>query len=92
MALPKRKHCQARRDKRRSQWKITITGLTRCPQCANTIRSHRVCPSCGYYRGRQVVEHHPLPPCVSILRILSRTPGCCRGQATRRVFLIVFIG
>ena len=56
MALPKRKHCQARRDKRRSHWKALVPGLTRCPQCARAIPSHRICPHCGYYRGRQVVN------------------------------------
>lgn len=56
MALPKRKHSQARRDKRRSHWTLSVTGLTRCPQCAQAIRPHHVCPHCGYYRGRQVIE------------------------------------
>ena len=56
MALPKRKHCSARRDKRRSHWKAVVAGSTRCPQCARAIASHRVCPHCGFYRGRQVVR------------------------------------
>ncbi len=56
MALPKRKHCSARRDKRRSHLKLTLASLTRCPQCARAIPSHRVCPHCGSYRGRQVIQ------------------------------------
>jgi len=55
MALPKRKHSQARRDKRRAQWKLPLASLTRCPQCAKAILPHHVCPHCGYYRGRQVI-------------------------------------
>jgi large subunit ribosomal protein L32 len=55
MALPKRKHCQARRDKRRSHLNVPIGGLTRCPQCATPTLSHRVCPKCGTYRGRQLL-------------------------------------
>ena len=55
MALPKRKHSKARRDKSRTHWKLTLSSLTKCPQCAGAIRTHRVCPSCGYYRGRQVL-------------------------------------
>ena len=55
MALQKRKHCQARRDKRRSHYKLATVGFTRCPQCARTILPHRICGFCGYYRGRQVV-------------------------------------
>jgi large subunit ribosomal protein L32 len=55
MALQKRKHCQARRDKRRSHWKLPTMGFTRCAQCARTIQPHRICGFCGYYRGRQIV-------------------------------------
>lgn len=55
MALPKRKHSKARRDKSRTHWKLKVASGTKCPQCAKPIMPHRVCPSCGYYRGRQVV-------------------------------------
>ena len=55
MALPKRKHSKARRDKSRTHWKLKVISLTNCPQCAKPILPHRVCPQCGYYRGRQVV-------------------------------------
>jgi large subunit ribosomal protein L32 len=27
----------------------------KCPQCGSAVRSHNACPSCGYYRGRQVL-------------------------------------
>jgi large subunit ribosomal protein L32 len=26
-----------------------------CPQCKSRIAPHRVCPSCGYYAGREVI-------------------------------------
>ena len=55
MALPKRKHSKARRDKSRTHWKLLLPTLTKCPQCAQSILPHRACPHCGYYRGRQVV-------------------------------------
>lgn len=55
MALPKRKHSKARRDKSRTHWKLAMPVLTKCPQCAQPILPHRACPSCGHYRGRQVV-------------------------------------
>ena len=55
MALPKRKHSKARRDKSRTHWKLTLPTLTRCPQCAHATVPHRVCAHCGYYRGRQVL-------------------------------------
>jgi large subunit ribosomal protein L32 len=30
--------------------------LGKCAQCGAKVRPHRVCPSCGYYKGRQVVS------------------------------------
>jgi len=55
MALPKRKHSKARRDKSRTHWKLTMAPLSKCPQCAQPVMPHRVCSRCGYYRGRQVL-------------------------------------
>ncbi|MDD5120809.1 MAG: 50S ribosomal protein L32 [Candidatus Omnitrophica bacterium] len=56
MALPKRRHSAARGRKRRTHWKIKATNLIPCPQCKQLKSAHRVCGSCGYYDGRQVVE------------------------------------
>jgi large subunit ribosomal protein L32 len=30
--------------------------LSVCAQCGARVLPHRVCPSCGYYKGRQVVS------------------------------------
>ena len=44
-----------RRDKRRSSvWKLKAPGLTPCPKCGAMRLSHRMCPECGTYNGRQV--------------------------------------
>lgn len=55
MAVPKRKMSKCRRDKRRANWKLTVPGLTECPQCHQLKMPHRVCSECGYYHGREVV-------------------------------------
>jgi large subunit ribosomal protein L32 len=57
MALPKRKHSKARRDKRRgANSKISpATNLSICTQCKKKRLPHRVCPHCGYYKGKPVV-------------------------------------
>lgn len=56
MAVPKRRTSRARRDKRRSNvWTMESPAIVRCPQCGEYKRSHRLCGSCGYYNGRQVV-------------------------------------
>ena len=57
MAVPARRVFKARRDKRRSSvWKIDAPALVKCPNCGEYKRSHRVCPACGQYNGRQVIE------------------------------------
>ena len=61
MALPKRKHSKARRDKSRTHWKLVVPSLTKCPQCAQQVLPHRVCRFCGYYRGRQVLVINQKP-------------------------------
>jgi large subunit ribosomal protein L32 len=57
MALPKRKHSKSRRDRRRgANSKIAApTNLSTCPQCDKKKLPHRVCPHCGYYKGKPVV-------------------------------------
>lgn len=56
MALPKRQHSKQRSRKRRTHYKITMASMGKCPQCKKSVMSHRVCPSCGYYNGKPVVE------------------------------------
>ncbi len=56
MALPKRRHSKTRGRKRRTHWKIKAVGLSPCPQCKQPKLSGRVCPVCGYYKGKQVIE------------------------------------
>ncbi len=55
MALPKRKHSKARRDKSRTHWKLTLASITKCAQCGEAVLPHRACTKCGFYRGRQVI-------------------------------------
>ena len=56
MAVPKRKVSKARRDKRRSTWKLALPGMVKCPKCGEIILSHRVCKACGYYKGKEIVK------------------------------------
>jgi large subunit ribosomal protein L32 len=55
MAVPKQKQSHSRTNKRRSQHKIEPPRLQSCPQCHSPVLPHRVCPTCGHYRGREVV-------------------------------------
>jgi large subunit ribosomal protein L32 len=57
MAVPKNKHSHARKNKRRSNvWKLDAPALSNCTQCGELKSPHRVCSSCGYYNGRQIVN------------------------------------
>ncbi len=56
MAVPKQKQSHARTTKRRAQHKAATNAYNACPQCHSPRLPHRVCPVCGYYRGREVVS------------------------------------
>ena len=54
---PKRKISRTRRDKKRaSVWKLEAPTLVTCPNCRQYKRPHRVCPACGFYKGREVIK------------------------------------
>ena len=55
-ALPKRKTAKARQGKRRSHLKLTPPALGDCPHCHSPKLPHHVCPTCGFYAGREVIE------------------------------------
>ncbi len=55
MAVPKRRTTRAKRKMRRANHdKVTAPQLIACPNCADVMVPHRVCPSCGHYKGREV--------------------------------------
>lgn len=56
MAVPFRRTSKTTKRMRRSHFKLSVSGLTKCSNCGATIVSHRVCPECGYYDGKQVVD------------------------------------
>ena len=57
MPLPKRKISASRRDNRRNQnWKLKLPAVSSCPRCEAPRLSHTVCPACGFYNGRKVLE------------------------------------
>ena len=56
MIAPKGKISKARRNSRKANWKMTTPSLVECPHCHELKASHRVCPKCGYYDGKQVVD------------------------------------
>jgi large subunit ribosomal protein L32 len=57
MPLPKRRHSSTRRDKRRANDAITLPAASFCSNCNEPKAPHRICPSCGYYKGREVIKN-----------------------------------
>ena len=53
---PKNKSSKARRDKRRANWKLSVPNMVECPQCHEFKMPHKVCKSCGYYNGKEVIK------------------------------------
>lgn len=56
MPNPKRRHSRARRDRRRTHDSLEVLSASQCANCGVSKMPHRVCPSCGYYRGKQAVR------------------------------------
>jgi len=56
MANPTHRHTRSRRDKRRANWKLSMPNVVLCPECQEPTLSHRMCPSCGTYRGKKIID------------------------------------
>lgn len=55
MAVPFRRTSKTRKRMRRSHMALSAKGLVKCPNCGALIKSHNICPKCGFYGGKQVV-------------------------------------
>ncbi len=56
MGIAQRGTSRSKRDMRRSHHKIKPPVLVECPNCHLEKLAHTTCPSCGFYKGRQVVR------------------------------------
>jgi large subunit ribosomal protein L32 len=56
MPNPKRRHSKRRTSARRTHDSLTKASLSECPNCHEPKLPHRVCASCGKYKGREVIE------------------------------------
>ena len=55
MANPKRRHSNTRTRLRRAHDFLKVKSLSKCSHCGAPTVPHRVCPLCGFYRGKQVI-------------------------------------
>ena len=55
MAVPKRKMSKSKIRMRRRSKHAIIAQVSACAECGAAQQAHHACPSCGTYRGRQVI-------------------------------------
>ncbi len=55
-ALPKQRISRHRQGNRRRHHWIPALNLVPCRNCGEPKLPHHVCPTCGVYRGRQVIQ------------------------------------
>jgi len=55
MAEPKQKIARSTSKTRRGRKKTKTSLLIKCKHCGEQILPHRVCPECGYYKGKGVI-------------------------------------
>ncbi len=56
MAVPKKKTSKSRRNMRRAHDALPQKQASQCSNCGAHKVSHHMCPSCGHYRGRQILD------------------------------------
>ena len=56
MAVPFRKISKTSKRMRRAHDFLTAASTTTCPNCKAVVRPHRVCDSCGFYKGKKVTK------------------------------------
>jgi large subunit ribosomal protein L32 len=44
------------REKPRSHDSLKATGYQECPNCGELRLPHNLCPSCGHYKGREILK------------------------------------
>lgn len=50
------RHTRAHTGNRRSHHALKAPQISTCPNCGAPYMRHRMCPTCGTYRGKEVVD------------------------------------
>ena len=54
MPVPKKRTSKMKQRLRRAHSAVKAPNVSFCPRCNEPVLPHRVCGSCGHYRGRKV--------------------------------------
>jgi len=54
--VPKKRHTKGSRNQRRSHLFIVKPTLNICGKCGKPAMPHFVCPACGFYKGKEVID------------------------------------
>lgn len=55
-AVPKRRHTASKRDLRRMHINLKKVETAVCKKCNSPVLPHKVCPNCGFYKDREVIN------------------------------------
>lgn len=55
MAVPRKKVSKSKRDMRRAHQRLPKINAIECSNCGELKLPHHICPSCGFYNGREVL-------------------------------------
>ncbi|NLL29408.1 MAG: 50S ribosomal protein L32 [Bacteroidales bacterium] len=56
MANLKYRWSKTRTRSRRANFKVEAQTFVTCSNCGTPVLYHHVCPECGFYKGKQVIE------------------------------------
>ena len=57
VADPKKKKSKSKtRSRRASNWRLDAPARSTCSRCGGARTPHTVCPSCGWYKNRVVID------------------------------------
>ena len=57
MAVPKKRTSKRRKGMRRANDYLTFSErVTTCSNCGADVLLHHVCETCGYYKGKKIIE------------------------------------
>ncbi len=56
MGLPGHRRTSSHKRRRASHFALAKSAAAECPKCRAAVLPHRACKSCGFYRGRTIVD------------------------------------